>query len=372
MSGTASGQGPRDGPSPSWFIAEKGHIAGIGTGAVPDGAAPLGDGIAAPGLVDLQINGVDDIEFATAEPPTWIIAMRRLAKRGVTACCPTIVTQPLDAYGPLLRRAAVAREAAADDPVAAKIIGIHLEGPFLGAAPGAHRAESICAVDLHWLQRLVGEFGSLITMVTLAPEADPDLAAVRFLRDSGVIVALGHSLASFDEARAAADAGASMVTHLFNAMGPWHHREPGLIGAALDDQRLTPSVIADLCHVHPGALRLVAKHKPSAIVVSDAVARGSASFDGSVVAFRDGAAYSGDGLLCGATVLLDGAVRNLVGAGISPARAIEMASTVPAALIGDATRGRLAPGARADIVTFEPTTLSIRKVWLGGVEIQPQ
>ena len=109
-------------------------------------------------------------------------------------------------------------------------------------------------------------------LVTLAPEADPGLAATRSLADRGVVVALGHSTVDFDGARAAADAGARIVTHLFNGMGPLHHRAPGLPGAALDDSRLVPSLIADFVHVHPAVVRLALGARPDAVLVTDAVA----------------------------------------------------------------------------------------------------
>src|SRR5205809_579955 len=149
---------------------------------------------------------------------------------------------------------------------------IHLEGPFLGGAPGAHPVALVRPADCEWLRALLAAFPRLVTIVTLAPDADPGLAATRLLAENGVTVALGHSTATYDAARAAADAGARLVTHLFNGMGPLHHREPGLAGAALDDERLTPTLIPDLVHVHPAALRLAIHRKHNVCLITDRVA----------------------------------------------------------------------------------------------------
>jgi N-acetylglucosamine-6-phosphate deacetylase len=180
------------------------------------------------------------------------------------------------------------------------------------------------------------------------------------LHDHDVTVALGHSTATYDEARAAAGAGARLVTHLFNGMGPLHHREPGLAGAALDDDRLTPTLIADLVHVHPAALRLAIARKRNVALVTDRVATTGLHVT------EDGAARLSDGTIAGATLAMNGAVRNVVGLGVPVERAVETASTIPAEVLGRADRGRLAPGRRADIVAFDPRSLAVRAVWIGG------
>ena len=203
-------------------------------------------------------------------------------------------------------------------------------------------------------------------IVTLAPEADPDLAGTRMLAAAGVVVAIGHSTATYAEARAAADAGATLVTHLFNGMAPFHHRHPGLAGAALDDARLTPSLIADLVHVHPAALRLAIGAKRSVALVTDAVAVGAGTVGDVVMEERDGAARLADGTLAGSVLTMDRAVRNVVDLGFSLVRAVEMASAVPAQILGSDDRGRLEPGRRADIVALDRVSLAVRAVWVGG------
>ncbi len=312
-----------------------------------------------PGLIDLQVNGVDGDDFASADPDGWRRAGRAQLQHGVTSYSPTLVTAPLDEYPAGLERVRAARADAEDRPLPS-IVGVHLEGPFLGGAPGAHPVELLRTADCDWLRRMLDAFHDLVSIVTLAPEADPGLAATRLLHDHGVVVALGHSTVTYEEARAAADAGARLVTHLFNGMGPLHHREPGLAGAALDDERLTPTLIADLAHVHPAALRLAIHRKRSVGLVTDRVA---------VTGLRvteDGAARLGDGTLAGSTLSMDTALRNVVGLDIPVERAVEMASTIPAGALGLSDRGRIAPGARADLVALDPDSLSVRAVWLAG------
>jgi N-acetylglucosamine-6-phosphate deacetylase len=194
----------------------------------------------------------------------------------------------------------------------------------------------------------------------LAPEADPGLVATRLLFHHGVVVALGHSTVDYDGARTAADGGARMVTHLFNGMAPMHHRAPGLAGAALDDPRLVQSVVGDFVHVHPALVKLALTARADAVLVTDAVATAAP------VVERDGAAYLPGGTLVGSTLRMDAVVRNVVGLGVEPARAVRHAGANPARVLGSSDRGRVAPGARADLVALDPATFEVRAVWVGG------
>jgi N-acetylglucosamine-6-phosphate deacetylase len=345
-------------PQPRWVAIDEGVIVDIGSGRAPAGALDLGSALLAPGFVDLQINGVDDVDFAVADLDWWRRAGRNLVQHGVTAYCPTLVTAPLADYPPALERVRDAQLDAQDRPLPANL-GVHLEGPFLGGAPGAHPVPLLGVADCNWLRDVLDAFPDLVAVVTLAPEADPDFAATKLLQQRGVTVSLGHSTATYEDALAAADAGARLVTHLFNGMGPLHHRAPGLAGAALDDERLTPTLIADLVHVHPAALRLAIQRKPNVALVTDRVA---------VVGMdvSDGAARLADGTLVGSTLSMDNAVRNVVGLGVPISRAIEMASTIPAQALGLTDRGRIATGCRADLVALDAGTLTVRAVWVSG------
>jgi N-acetylglucosamine-6-phosphate deacetylase len=353
-----------------WVEIDGGLIVATGRGARPD-SADLGDVVLAPGFIDIQINGLADIDFAYADASGWRSALHAQARAGVTACCPTLVSAPLSAYAEPLAVAA----AIASDPADARavVLGVHLEGPFLGGAPGAHVASHLRPVDRSWLAALLEHASGLVRIVTLAPEADRELAGTRMLSAAGVVVAIGHSTATYAETRAAADAGATLVTHLFNGMSPFNHREPGVAGAALDDPRLTPSLIADLVHVHPAALRLAIGAKRSVALVTDAVAVGAGTVGAVQMQERDGAARLADGTLAGSVLMMDQAVRNVVGLGVSLERAVELASTVPAELLGCADRGRLEAGRRADIVALDRKSLEVRAVWISGraVDLSP-
>src|SRR4051794_19889196 len=197
--------------------------------------ADVPDRTLVPGFIDLQVNGVDDIDVASARDGDWDDLDRLLLAQGVTAWCPTLVTAPLDSYdAPLVRIAGAAARPRGARPV---ILGAHLEGPFLGGAPGAHRREHLVPIDLDWLAALP----DIVRIVTLAPELPGALDAIELLTARGVVVSLGHSTATFEQATAAIAAGARLTTHLFNGMGALHHREPGLIGAALSDDRVAAS-----------------------------------------------------------------------------------------------------------------------------------
>lgn len=307
-----------------------------------------------PGYVDLQVNGVGAVDFSTAAGDDWLVAGARLRAAGVTGFLATICSMPLDRYAPALARVATAR--AARPAGMPEILGVHLEGPFLGGAPGAHPARVVRPMALDWLIDLLDAFPGLVRLVTLAPEADPGFAGTHALVERGVVVALGHTACPYDDAVAAAAAGATLTTHLFNGMGPLHQRAPGIIGAALDPRvALRPTLIGDLVHVHPALVATVfAAGAP--ILVSDAVATGVEYFDAAVTEAA-GAAYLPDGTLTGGVALLDTAVRNVVGIGVDPGAALAAASDRPAAVLGlDGAPGRI------DL----DDTLTVRAVALDG------
>jgi N-acetylglucosamine-6-phosphate deacetylase len=346
-------------PRPGWVAIDDGVIVEVASGDPPAAAVDLGAALLAPGFVDIQVNGVGDVDFGSADGEDWRRAGRAQLAEGVTAYCPTFVSAPLDDYSPALTRARAARLDAEDQRLPS-ILGVHLEGPFLGGAPGAHAIELLRSVDSEWLRRTLDAFPDLVALVTLAPEADTDFAGTRLLCARGVRVALGHSTASYEQSLAAVEAGARLVTHLFNAMGTLHQREPGLVGAALDDGRLTPTLIADLVHVHPAVLRLAIDRKPNIALVTDRVAAPG------VYGAGDGAARLPDGTLAGSFLSMDRAVRNTVGLGVPIERAIAMATTIPSTALALTERGRIVPGARADLVALEPTSLAVSAVWIAG------
>lgn len=327
-----------------WVEVEGGRVVATGPGR-RDGAVDLGAVALAPAYVDIQVNGFGPVDFATADADDCAALLATLRRESaITACCPTLCTAPLDAYAAMLERFS----AFADDPA---FLGVHLEGPFLGAAPGAHPVDLIRPVDLDWLRDLLDRFPGVVRIVTLAPEADPGCAATRLLVERGVVVAVGHSRATYDDVLAFVDAGATLVTHVFNGMGPLHHRDPGVPGAALADPRVTPSLIADFVHVHRAVVQIAIAARPDLVLVSDAVALGPHAR-----LHDDGAVHLPDGTLAGSNLTMARAVENVVSLGVPVERAVAMASTNPAALVGATDLGVIAPGARADLLVLDPRT----------------
>lgn len=336
--------------TPAVVVVEDGLI----TAVEPVASAP--DVTLAPGFVDLQVNGVDDLDVAAARDADWDRFDELLFATGVTTWCPTLVTAPLDDMA----------ERIAGVPTRSSIAGIHLEGPFLGGKPGAHPRDLLLPIDLDWLLSLPAS----VRIVTLAPELEGAAEAVRALSSRGITVSLGHSAATLDQVRACVDAGARMVTHLFNGMPLLHHREPGVVGATLTDDRVVAGLIADLVHVHPTAIDIAFRAKPGRIaLVTDAVAWRSERIGRIEIAHDGFAPRLPDGTLAGSSLTMDAAVRNVVGeAGVSLADALTASSTTPADLLGLADRGRIEPGRRADLVSLD-ADLCVRSVWSGGRQV---
>jgi N-acetylglucosamine-6-phosphate deacetylase len=346
---------------PARVSIEEGRIASVD----PQADAP--GGFIVPGFIDLQVNGHDDIDVAEARDGDWERLDALLLAQGVTAWCPTLVTAPLESYrGPLSRVA----EAAARPEGRPRILGAHLEGPFLGGMEGAHRTEWILPPDLAW----ISELPDVVRILTLGAEVPGAEEAIRVLRERGTVVSLGHSAATLEEAHRAIQAGATMATHLFNAMRPLHHRDPGLAAAALTDPRLVPTVISDGVHVHPTMVRLAfaARAGIGALgpaLVTDAVAWRSGAVGGAGLV-RQGAdaPRRADGTIAGSALTMDRAVTNSVDFGVDPALALSAASAWPAEILGDQDRGRLSVGARADLVVLD-RDFGVRSTWVGGREV---
>ncbi len=326
-------------------------------------AASRSDGtVLAPGFVDLQVNGMDDVDVAVADGRDWDRLDGLLAASGVTAWLPTLVTQPLDRYPDRLDRIAAARDRGGCRPA---VLGAHLEGPFLGDRTGAHDTRAVILVDEAWLAALP----DVVRLLTLGAEQHAAPAAIAALAGRGIVVSIGHSAATAERATAAFDAGAAMVTHLFNAMGPLHQRDPGLAGAALADDRVVAGLIADLVHVHPALLRTAFRTKGAGRIalVTDAVAWRAGHLAASRVTLVDGAPRLADGTIAGSALTMDVAVRNVVeAAGIPLAHALTAAATTPADVLGDRTRGRIEVGARADLVVLGRDDLDLRATLIAG------
>ncbi len=358
---------------PATLAVAAGRITQLGPG-VPPGAEWLPGGALTPGLLDLHNNGAFGEDFATADPAGWHRVLAGLARCGVTGVQPTLITAPLPALV-----AALHRVAAAGDAGASRVLGAHLEGPFLSPTRrGAHRAEWLAPPTPAALDALLGDpvVCRVLRTVTLAPECPGGLDAVRRLAAAGITVSLGHSDATAAQAADAAGAGAGAVTHLFNAMRPFGHRDPGLAGAALADPRFWCCLIVDGCHVDPLACRIAfAAAAGRVVAVTDSVAiaglppGASRPFGGAAVTVgADGAGRRADGTLAGAGIVLDEGVRRMIAAGLDPAAVLHAATQAPADMLGRRDLGRLAPGALADLVWWDENWVP-RRVWIGGIEV---
>lgn len=314
-----------------------------------------------PGFVDLQVNGIADVDVASARGADWERLDQLLLAQGVTTWCPTLVTMALDRYErPLARIAEAMARPAAGRPT---IAGAHLEGPFLGRAPGAHPRPLIVPIDLDWIAALPTH----VALVTLAGEQTDAVAATRLLTGAGRLVSIGHTRCSEQEFDACVAAGARLTTHLFNGMSGVHHREPGVAVFAMTNPGVSASLIADGVHVHHRVLHLAATALgvDRTVLVTDAVAWRAGSVGDIGMALRDGAPRLPDGTLAGSAVTMDAAVRHCVAAGVSEEHALVAASGNPARLLGLHDRGLIEVGRRADLVALIDG-VEIEQVWVAG------
>jgi N-acetylglucosamine-6-phosphate deacetylase len=362
--------------TPAGVVVEGGRVVDVVAGSRVErlrADVTLVDGLLVPGLVDLQVNGYFGVDFISATPAEWSAVATRLPKTGVTAFAPAFITAPLDRLAAGLRRAEQAMVAGRVTN-SARIVGVHLEGPFLaGSRRGAHNAAFLRdptdqALDL----LLAAAAPGTLRLMTLAPERPGALDAVRRLAAAGVLVGLGHTDATAAQASAAADAGARMVTHLFNAQRGLHHREPGVVGVGLVDHRLTCGLILDLHHVAAEVAQLTFAAAPGRVVLAtDAVAAAGMPpgcyvlGDEPVVVEAGRPPVRDDGTLAGSGLRLDEAVANAVALGVDLVSAVAAASQVPADLLGRTDLGRIAPGAAADMVWLGED-LRARATWIGG------
>jgi N-acetylglucosamine-6-phosphate deacetylase len=320
-----------------------------------------------PGFVDLQINGAFGIDVVL-EPERLGELSDKLLRTGTTSYLPTVISLRLDSYPHFLSRVVFSDERCGAEP-----LGLHLEGPFLNAKKrGAHLAEHIASPNAEALANMLDS--ELVRMITVAPELLGVDELMDFAASRGVLVSIGHSNASFETAQRAMNLWARSVTHLFNAMSPLHHREPGLPGAALTHPWIVCGIIADGIHVHPKIIDLAYRVLgPDRIyLVTDAIAaagmqRGEYSLAGQRVFQDEGVPRLESGTLAGSILTMDEALRNIKSfTGCTIAEAVRMATSTPSRIIGEAgSRGRLAPGYCANVVVLS-SSLKVEGVWVRG------
>ena len=327
------------------------------------------------GFVDLQVNGSFGVDVAS-EPGRVPELSRKLLATGTTSYLPTLISSPLTLYRealPILAR--LAREGALDG---AEVLGVHLEGPFIDAdKKGAHPADHVVPADVNLLDELL-DLGP-VRMLALAPELEGAAELARTAAGRGVVVCAGHSNATFELAYEAFEREVAGVTHLFNAMSPLHHREPGLPGAAFAHPRVACGIIADGRHVHPEVVALTfrALGPDWLYLVTDAIAAtgmgpGEYPLATRRVYLEEGVPKLEDGTLAGSIFTMDEALRNVLAfTGCTVPEAVRMAAATPARLIGEGGRkGRLASGYDAD-VTVLSSEFSVEAVYKSGSRIYP-
>lgn len=333
-----------------------GRVAAVGLGGG-------GHGIAIPGLVDLQVNGYGGVDFAAADAAGYARAGEALLADGVTAFQPTLITAPEDELVAALGE--VPHESGTP-----RVLGAHLEGPFLSAFRlGAHPPAARRDPDRALLERLLD--AGRVSQVTLAPELDGALELLDLLTRRGIVVSCGHTDATAEQGQHAFDRGAATVTHLFNAMRPFGHRDPGLAGAALARDDVAVQLIVDGQHLAEETVRLVwAAAAGRVALVSDAIAAaglgdGPSRLGGVEVDVREGVARLADGTLAGSVQPLHGGLRRLHALGVPLAEAVGAVTAVPARIARRPDLGTLAPGRAADVVVLDDA-LEVARVLVAG------
>ena len=335
--------------------------AGLTVHTLPEGAW------LAPGFIDVQVNGGGDVLFNDSPTPEGIAKIVAAHRRfGTTALLPTLITDSDE------------KMRAARDAVAAAmatqpgVLGVHFEGPFLSPEKcGVHDPRLMRAPNA-WHRELLTSLPNGVTLVTLAPERVPP-GFIRSLAESGVRVSLGHSMATYEETRAAIAEGLTGFTHLFNAMRPLAAREPGPIAAAIETPGCWHGLIVDGVHVAPAMLRLALRGAGTPMLVTDAMpcvggTRESFSLYGRTITTKDGRCLTENGTLAGSVLTMAGAVKNCVQLlGVPLTEALRFASRSPAEFLGlGDSLGRLAPGYRADMVAFDPADIRVLSTWVAG------
>ena len=350
-------------------VGPRSALAGERAGVTLD----AGGRLICPGFIDLQVNGgggalltdVPTVETVERMARDWV-------RTGTTSLLPTAVTANEANMAAAL---AAVHEAMQRPRSGARVLGAHLEGPFINPVrKGAHDERFIRQPDAKLFDRLLAAAQGALRLITLAPELPGGLELLAAARAASAAVSIGHTDATYDEALRAIEAGAAMGTHLYNGMRPFAQREPGVIGALLASDAITAGLSADSVHVHPAALALAYKAKgPDRVaLVTDALwsageGVGAEELQGRGVSLHDGAWYLRDGTLAGSALSMNVAVRNMHRlAGLPLIDCVRMATATPARVLGlDGEIGALTPGAKADIVVCDDE-LRVWKVFVGG------
>jgi N-acetylglucosamine-6-phosphate deacetylase len=333
-----------------------------------------------PGLIDQHTHGAFGVNFNETRISDVQGLLAKLPSYGVTSIVPTVMSAPLEDMVSACNTLEEVIHLASPDRT--RVVGLHLEGPFISPLRnGAHPPSALqSTLDAETLGLLISPN---VKIITLAPELDPTGEAIAKLCGMGIRVSIGHSDATWEQSTRATDAGACGVTHLYNAMRPLNHREPGIVGAALNDDRLYVELIADGAHLHRVAIQTALRNKPAdkVILITDGLAL-SGLPEGDSIMFGNQPVTQGQvslggmvgccginasGTLAGSTTFLDACVRNLVQWGcLRFDQAVRLATQNPAAYLGLSDVGQLKVGQLADIVLWDNATLQVKNTWIDG------
>jgi len=317
-----------------------------------------------PGFVDVHIHGAGGHDVMEGDASALDRITSTVARHGTTSMVATTVTAPIDETCRSLQGVASyirAQEKAEPDHLCAEILGVHLEGPFISKARrGVHPTDSLARPSVETFGRFIEAADSLVKIVTVAPELPGALDLIAAAVAAKIVAAIGHTDADYEQARAAIHAGARHAVHMYNAMRPFEHRDPGVVGAILTDPEVTAEVIADLVHVAGPAIQVLMGTKgfDTVLLVSDGIAAtgmpdGNYRLGNFEVSVKDGVARNSEGKLAGSTLTMDRAVRNVVSIGVPLQDAVRMATVLPARRLGLAgKKGIIAVGADADLVAL--------------------
>jgi N-acetylglucosamine-6-phosphate deacetylase len=377
---------PREDLADRAIVIEDGRITAVGRREeirVPAGAQEISakDTIVVPGFVDVHIHGAGGHDVMEAASEALKTVTAQVASHGTTSMLATTVSASADETCRSLEGIAAYIAGPDNRPASqsprAEILGTHLEGPFIShARRGVHPEGALAKPSIPLLERLLAAAGGYARILTVAPELPGALELIDRARRDGLVAAIGHTDATYDQAVAAIHHGASHAVHVFNAMRPFSHRDTGVLGAVLTHPEVTAELIADGVHVDAPAIQILLASKGTAgvLLVSDGIAATGmpdgtyrlGTFD---VMVSGGVARNADGRLAGSTLTLDRAIRHMVSLGVSPIEAVRMATLAPAERLGiSAKKGVIAPGADADLV-FLTSDLNVKSVMTRGVGI---
>lgn len=357
------------------IIVEGSRITGVGhrdTMRIPAGPTDfVASGMTVvPGFIDLHIHGAGGHDVMEGNARALDRITSTVARHGTTSIVATTVTAPiedtchsLEGIARYIHNHESAEDPSKEDRLAAEILGVHLEGPFISKARrGVHPLDAITKPSVELLDKFIKTANGLVRILTIAPELPGAMGVIAHAVAAKIVVALGHTDADYGQARAAIEAGARHSVHIYNAMRPFTHRDPGVVGAILTDPDVTAEIIADLVHVAGPAIQVLIGTKgfDTVLLVSDGIAAtgmpdGNYRLGNFEVTVKDGVARNSEGKLAGSTLTLDRALRNVVALGVPLTDAIRMATVLPARRLGLAgKKGIIAVGADADLVALTP------------------